>query len=207
MLKPTRLKTAALVVAALGGTLLSGSAWANSAAVDYFRGRADRSAVPSLLSHDDRDYYTRFFEAIDRKDWTTVQQLIAERKGGLLQQAARGEYYLAAGSPKIDLPDLSEWLQEGTDLPDADRIASLAMKRGLATMPSLPTEQTFQHLDATPRRVRPSSIDDGTMPAQIASGILDRIKNDDPMGAQVLLDGISATLSPAAYAEWGQRVA
>jgi hypothetical protein len=45
------------------------------------------------------------------------------------------------------------------------------------------------------------------MPAGIASGIIDKIKNDDPLGARMLLDGIDATLSDAARAEWRQRVA
>ena len=39
-------------------------AFANSAAVDYFRTRADRTAVPSLLSQDDRAYYKQIFDAM-----------------------------------------------------------------------------------------------------------------------------------------------
>lgn len=203
-----RFRLAAFAIAALGGTALAPvAAHANSAAVDYFRNRADRSAVPSILSHDERDYYRKFHEAVERKDWTTVQQMLAERKDGPLHQHAKAEYFLAAGSPKIELADLDAWLREGTDLPDADRIGRLAIKRGAESLPAMPVEQQFQRLQTSPRRVRPASIDDGTMPANISSGILDRIKNDDPLGAQVLLDGIDATLSSASRAEWRQRVA
>ena len=118
--------TAALVAIALGST----SALANSAAVDYFRGRADRSAVPSVLSQAEREYYRDIHAAVDRKDWPRVQQLLAQRSDGPLQQHAKAEYFLAAGSPKIELPELEAWLGAGTDHPDAEKIATLATKRG-----------------------------------------------------------------------------
>ncbi len=182
-------------------------AFANSAAVDYFRTRADRTAVPSLLSQDDRTYYAQIFKAIDGKDWATVQKMLADRPDGPLHQQARAEYYLASGSPKIQLTELQNWLAQGTELPGADQISRLALKRGAASVPSLPSEQSFARLPTIAKRVRPSSIEDGTMPASIASSINDRIKNDDPMGARVLLDGIDASLSPSAQAEWRQKVA
>jgi soluble lytic murein transglycosylase-like protein len=58
-----------------------------------------------------------------------------------------------------------------------------------------------------PKRTRPRSIDDGTMPATVREAILARIDADDPDGARVLLDGIDASLSAEARAEWRQRVA
>jgi soluble lytic murein transglycosylase-like protein len=199
------------LVAGLGIACAAGvtatPALANSAAVDYFRARADRTAVPSLLSQDDRAYYRQIFDAIEAKDWPQVQRMLAERPDGPLHQKARAEYYLAAGSPKIELPDLQTWLANGTELPGADQISRLALKRGAETVPSLPAEQQFARLPSVPRRTRPASIDDGTMPAAISADILDRIKNDDPTGARVLLDGIDAALSSSVRAEWRQRVA
>lgn len=192
---------------AMAGTVFSAPAFANSAAVDYFRSRADRTAVPSLLSQDDRAYYRQVFDAIDAKDWATVQRMLTERPDGPLHQQAKAEYYLAAGSPKIELSELQAWLAQGTDLPDADQISRLALKRGAESVPALPTEQQFARLPSLSKRIRPAAIDDGTMPATISAGILDRIKNDDPLGARVLLDGIDAGLSPSARAEWRQRVA
>lgn len=182
-------------------------AFANSAAVDYFRERADRTAVPSLLSQDDRAYYKQIFAAIDGKDWSKVQQMLAERPDGPLHQQARAEFYLAAGSPKIELAELQAWLAKGTDLPDAEQISRLALKRGAETVPSLPSAQQFARLPSMPKRTRPAAINDGTMPAAISAGILDRIKNDDPVGARLLLDGIEAGLSTSARAEWYQRIA
>lgn len=196
-----------LLAACCAGLAAPVPALANSAAVDYFRNRADRSAVPSLLSHDDREYYRQIFAAIESKDWTRVQQMFAARPDGPLHQQARAEYYLAAGSPKIELPDLQSWLAQGTSLPGADQIGRLALKRGAESLPSMPSEQQFMRLPSIAKRIKPASINDGTMPAAISDGILDRIRNDDPLGARVLLDGIETSLSPSALAEWRQRIA
>ena len=199
--------------AAIGFTVVTATlaiapgAQANSAAVDYFRNRADASAVPALLSGKDREYYREYFDAIDAKDWSKVQRMLAERPDGPMHQEARAEYYLAAGSPRIEAPELQAWLAQGTDLPGADQIASLAQRRGVTSTPPLPSEQSFARLPSIPKRVRPSSTNDGTMPSSVSAGILDRIKYDDPAGAQTLLDGIDATLSSSSRAEWRQRVA
>jgi soluble lytic murein transglycosylase len=189
--------------AALGAV----SAHANSAAVDYFRTRADRTAVPSLLNQEERQYYRDLFTAIERKDWSRVQSLFTQKSDGPLHQEAMAEYYLASGSPRIELGELNAWLAKGTSLPRAEQIGRLAMVRGAQTMPSLPGAQPLVSLPTTTKRVRPRGIDDGTMPAAIAAGILDKIKNDDPLGARLLLDGVDATLSDSARAEWRQRVA
>ena len=198
---------AGLLAIVSAASLAATPALANSAAVDYFRSRADRTSVPSLLSHDDREYYRRLFDAIDGKDWTTVQQLFAQKSEGPLHRQAQAEYYLAAGSPKIELPDLEAWLSQGTELPGADQISRLAQKRGAVTLPAIPAGQQFARLPSLTKRIKPSPIADGTMPANVSAGIMERIKADDPMGARVLLDGIDSALSPSARAEWRQRIA
>ncbi|HKR24645.1 MAG TPA: lytic transglycosylase domain-containing protein [Allosphingosinicella sp.] len=182
-------------------------AQANSAAVDYFRTRADRTSVPSLLSQDERQYYRDLFSAIERKDWTRVQALFAQKSDGPLHQQALAEYYLASGSPRIELDRLNAWLAKDSSLPEAEQIARLAATRGSQVRPSLPSAQPLISLPGIAKRIRPRSTDDGTMPGMIAAGILDKIKNDDPLGARTLLDGIDATLSDSARAEWRQRVA
>jgi soluble lytic murein transglycosylase-like protein len=198
----------ALGLATAGAAVLQvPPARANSAAVDYFRTRADRTAVPSLLSQDEREYYRDLFAAIERKDWTRVQTLFSQKADGPLHQEALAEYYLASGSPRIGVDQLNAWLAKGTNLPQSEQIARLAMTRGATTMPVMPGAQPLFSLPSTAKRIRPRATDDGTMPAGIASGILDKIKNDDPLGARTLLDGIDATLSDFARAEWRQRVA
>jgi len=195
----------------LGCAIVSASvsvpAWANSAAVDYFRNRADRTAVPALLSQDERSYYRDLFAAIKQEDWAKVQSLFQQKPDGPLHQVAKAEYYLDAKSPKIELSQLNDWLARGVALPQAEQIAALATKRGATALPSLPVAQQLVSLPGTPKRLRPRDSNDGTMPALVSSGIQERIKADDPTGAKLLLDGIDAGLSPAARAEWRAKIA
>jgi soluble lytic murein transglycosylase len=183
------------------------TAQANSAAVEYFRNRADRTAVPALLSQDERTYYRELFAAIDKADWTRVQAMFAQKPDGPLHTVARAEYFLAPTSPKIELAALTGWLGSGIQLPQAEQISQLALKRGASNLPVLPSTQALASLPYSPKRIRPRETQDGTMPGGVAAGILERIKNDDPAGAKLLLDGIDAALSPNARAEWRQKVA
>jgi soluble lytic murein transglycosylase-like protein len=194
----------ALALAIAAG--LAAPAHANSAAVEYFRSRADRTAVPSLLSQEDRSYYTQLFAAIERQDWTNVQTMLAQRSDGPLHAVARAQFYLAATSPKVDLASLTDLMSRAPDLPWTDQLGRLALKRGATTLPITPSAQSFAVLPTTPRRTRPRSTADGTMPDSVAQAIQDRIKADDPLGARVLLDGIDASLSSDARAEWRQKV-
>jgi len=198
----------ALGFALIGNATLGASAaYANSAAVDYFRNRADRTEVPSLLAQDDRAYYRAVHDAIDRKDWSHVRKLLSQRNDGLLHQHVSAEYYLAPTSPRIALNDLQNWLDKGTDLPTAPKIGNLAIKRGADSLPTMPSSQRLQRLASMPKRIRPAKTTDGTMPRSVANSIVSHIKNDNPVGAQVLLDGVDATLSQPSRAEWRTRVA
>lgn len=199
-------KLTLLALATSVAALSAVPAQANSAAVDYFRGRADRTAVPSLLSADDRSYYKSLFSAIEREDWTQVQTLFAQRTDGPLHTVARAQYILAATSPKAELAPITDVLTKAPDLPWAEQLGRLALKRGATELPSLPQAQRLMTLPNVSKRMRPRSIDDGTMPAAVAAAIQDRIKFDDPVGARVLLDGVDATLSSDARAEWRQKI-
>ncbi|QWC55758.1 transglycosylase SLT domain-containing protein [Erythrobacter sp. 3-20A1M] len=197
---------AALIgIAALGA--LPAPAMANSSAVDYFRARATSSNVPQLLSSDERAFYADLFRAIDGQDWVKVDTMLAQKPDGPLTQVAMAEYYLDANSPRIELPAIQAWLAKGDSLPQAEQITNLGMKRGLMSAPYLPRQNSFTSQPYISKRILPDGIRDGTMPADIASAITERIVSDDPDGARLLLDGINATLSSAARAEWRQRVA
>ena len=193
------LKLSALAVAAAG--------MSNSTAAEYFRARVHTSQVPELLSRPDREYYSELFRAIAREDWTRVNAMFSERASGPLHQVARAEYYLHANSPRVELPPIQAWLADGSSLPQAERMAGLGMKRGLMSAPYLPREQAFVQQGYATKRILPRGVTDGTMPAGISTAILDHIKKDDPDGARLLLDGIDASLSSEARAEWRQRVA
>lgn len=201
-------KFASLAVAAVLATgLVATPALANSSAAEYFRARAERNNIPELLSAAEKAYYRELFGAIDGERWDVVQKMLAERTEGPLHQVALAEYYLHAGSPKVELPQIQSWLAQGTSLPMAQQITDLGLKRGLLSAPYLPQERSFVRQPYITKRIAPSTVQDGTMPDSIRSAIQDKIKNDDPDGARLLLDGIDASLSPQSRAEWRKRVA
>lgn len=173
----------------------------------YFTARITAREVPQQLSEADRDYYTRIFTAIDRELWSEVEMLLAERGEGPLHPVARAEYYLHANSPRVELPAIEQWLTTGRDLPQAQQLARLAQRRGATGELDLPYARELRPQQGMPRRTRPAAIDDGTMPEGIDAAILQRITEDDPDGARLLLDGVDGALSPEARAEWRQRVA
>jgi hypothetical protein len=186
---------------------LTASPAAAESAREYYVAHVTQTKAPSQLSRGEREHYRAVFDAIDAKDWTKAAALLKERDDGLLQAVATAELYLAAGSPKVELPQIQAWMEKGRDLPEAAQLARLAMTRGATAMPSLPPQQAFYATGGPPRRVRPRSIEDGTMPAEIRAQILQRIDQDDPDGARLLLDGVDAMLSSDARAEWRQRIA
>jgi soluble lytic murein transglycosylase-like protein len=174
---------------------------------EYFSALMQRSATFKQLDEREREHYRAVFAAIDRQDWGGASALLDQKPDGLLTPVARAELYLAAGSPRVELPQIQAWMERGRALPQAAQLGRLSLSRGAVTMPELPAERSFYRVAGAPKRTRPSTIEDGTMPADIRQAILERITNDDPDGARLLLDGIDALLSPASRAEWRQRVA
>ncbi len=175
--------------------------------VDYYEARAENSSVPALLSSDDRAYYSQLFAAIGREDWATAERLLAEGDRGPLHQIAMAEYFLHANSPTVPLERLNDWLARSTELPQAEQIGRLAVRRGAGQLPDLPYTRQFSSTGYSPKRIKPRSVADGSMPSDVAARIELAIKNDDPAGAQAVLAEIDPQLGSDARAEWRQRVA
>ena len=163
--------------------------------------------IPQILSDADRIFYKSLFSHIDREQWDEFTALLEERESGLLHAVATAEYFTHANSPRISAEEAERWLGDGIALPQAEQIRTLGIRRGLSRVPRLPEAGDFVRQPSTSKRLRPATINDGTMPANIRADILEHIINDDPDGARILLDGIDALLSPEAKAEWRQRVA
>lgn len=173
---------------------------------EYFT-RSHAAALPRLLSDEDRAYYAALYTAIDGKDWAKVEEMLVQRGDGPLHGAALAAYFLHENSPRIELPRIEAWLSKYAALPQADAVVRLGRTRGLVEAPALPAMRELVRQPGITRRNRPSPVTDGTMPDAVAKAILERIDQDDPDGARLLLDGIDAGLSPAARAEWRQRIA
>ena len=108
---------------------------------EYFSALAERSATPRHLDEREREHYRAVFAAIDRKDWAAAATLLDQRPDGLLTPVARAELYLAAGSPRVELPQIQAWLDRGRALPQAAQLSRLALTRGATELPDLPAER------------------------------------------------------------------
>ena len=186
--------------------LAAAPASASEASIAYFT-EEKAAALPDLLTEQERLDYRSLFEAIEAQNWDRAEVLFAEKQQSPLLGAALAEYYLHANSPRIPLERLEAWLATYADLPRAGDILRLAETRGFEGTVDLPRERETRRQRGITRRILPRSVEDGTMPGAIRASILERIRNDDPDGARLLLDGIDATLSPEARAEWRRRVA
>ncbi|MEO0589841.1 MAG: lytic transglycosylase domain-containing protein [Pseudomonadota bacterium] len=164
-------------------------------------------ALPTILSENERARFQSLFAAIDGQDWESVETLLDETKGGVLHQIALAEYYTHAKSPKISAERIADWFSDGVHLPQSRQLGRMGAKRGLAYLPEFPSEQSLRYLNAAAKRIRPRSVNDGSMPDAIRANILGEIKNDNPLGAYDALIEVDEKLSPEARAEWRQRVA
>ena len=197
-----------LAAAALAAPALASAApvMGQGNSVDYFT-RSHAAALPQLLSADERGYYASLFAAIEARNWDRVEVMLAGRSEGPLHGAALAAYYLHPESPRIELPRIDAWLARYAQLPQAEAMVRLGQTRGLENPPRLPGARDLVRQPGSSKRIRPGTINDGTMPASVRAAILEHITNDDPDGARLLLDGVDATLSPQARAEWRYRVA
>jgi soluble lytic murein transglycosylase-like protein len=165
------------------------------------------SPVGAVLSAEDRAHYRQLFAAIDAENWPLVEGLLAARPDGVLTQAARAEYFTHANSPKVSAEQITAWFAAGADLPQAEQLAKMGAKRGVAYLPPLPSAQGLARQPYAPKRILPRAVTDGTMPAFTADAILAAIKGDNPFEAHRLLAEVDPMLSADARAEWRQRVA
>ena len=70
------------------------------------------------------------FDAIDAGNWASAQAGIAALPRSVLTPVAKAELYTAKGSPVVDLASLQALLAEAPELPEADQLAAMAVKRG-----------------------------------------------------------------------------
>ncbi len=182
-------------------------AQSQSMAAHYGQEKQGETAIPTVLGVNQQEHYRTLFAAIDLQDWEQVEDMLAKYNGSLLHQTALAEYYTHAKSPKVEAEQIEQWFELGVHLPQSEQIGRMGEKRGLESLPHFPQANRFARQPYPTKRSLPRSIVDGSMPSETRSAILDRIKNDDPAGANELLSEIDAQLTPESRAEWRQRVA
>ena len=162
--------------------------------------------VPSMLTGKQKQLYSQVITAIRGQRWTDAKALLDGADNGPLNDFLRAELLIAPNSPRAEVSDIMPILARSPNLPQAEQLGRLATRRGATDMPTLPYQTRLTWAGSAPRRVGASSVSD-PFANGLASSIPDRIKNDDPAGAEALLNAVIDKLSPDARAEWTQKVA
>lgn len=138
--------------------------------------------------------------------WDAARATIDAMSDHDLASFARAELFLAAGSPRVEGDALRNLIVGAPNLPQAAQLSRLAERRGITGLPSLPSTQQLSWAGSSPRRGNPRGIADPAA-GVVRSAIQQRITDDDPAGAEGILAGVEANLTPEALTEWRQRVA
>ncbi|MBB4641295.1 soluble lytic murein transglycosylase-like protein [Rhizorhapis suberifaciens] len=165
------------------------------------------SVVPDQLSESERGRYRAIFTAIRNQQWAEARAMLQASSDNVLRPVALAELYLAKNSPKAELFELLDLLNQAPALPQAERLSKLAQKRGAQILPTLPQVQKLVWLPGAPRRKATASIREDLAAQALGAQILPFIKNDDPAGAESRLGTGEIGLTPEALTEWRQRVA
>lgn len=167
-----------------------------------------RDRTPTIdMAGSEREAYRRIFAAIRGRDWAIAQSLLATAPRSVLHPVARAELYLAAGSPRVELDPLVSLIGEAPDLPNADQLRRLAESRGLAQPLSIRSPQQLRTLPGPSRRALPRGVSHDSAARALVDRIQPLIVDDDPRGAEALVDAEFHNLSSEGQAEVRQRVA
>ncbi|WP_417621795.1 lytic transglycosylase domain-containing protein [Parasphingorhabdus sp.] len=187
-------------------TLSATPALADDGAV-LFNSAAVAKDVPSQLKRQQSDHYRALFSAMSANQWDTAKNLIETAPSGPLRSIAQAEYFLAANSPRAELGPLLTLVNEAPQIPQAAQLGRLAQKRGAQLLPSLPQRRNLSWVPGPPIRSKPKDVNSDSTANNIRGKINDLIKNDNPQGAEELLNASATDMTPEGRTELEQRIA
>ena len=163
--------------------------------------------VPDILSSKQKQLYTQVLTAIRGQRWAEAKALLDGGDNGPLTDFLRAELLTAPNSPRAEVADIMPILSRSPQLPQAEQLGRLAAKRGATDLPSLPSQARLAWAGSAPRRLGADAVGGDPVAANLARTIPERIKNDDPAGAEAPLNAVADQLTPQARDEWRQKVA
>jgi len=147
------------------------------------------------------------FDAIDAGNWASARAGIAALPAGLLTPVATAELYTAKNSPVVDLASLQALIAQAPELPEAEQLAAMAVKRGATTALLIVAEKPTYSIGSAPIRYKAKPVQGEPYADQLRAILDPLIKADDAGGAEAQLLIYAPQLSVEARAEAGQRVA
>jgi soluble lytic murein transglycosylase len=166
-----------------------------------------QQSAPQVLNDRERQFYQMVMAAIRSQRWDEAKSLLSTAQNGPLDDFLRAELLLAANSPRAEIYDIMPILGRSPHLPQAQRLATLAARRGATDVPMLPNANKLTWAGSAPRRISAESAKSDPVSASLAITVPDRIKNDDPAGAEALYQAVAHQLTPDARDEWRQKIA
>ncbi len=165
------------------------------------------SEMDAVLSRSEREAYREIFSDIHNSRWESAADRIERAPRGVLRPVALAELYLAAGSPRVELEPLRALLNDFPDLPDAQRILTLAQSRGLDHAPALPAAHALRRMPGPSRRGTARPVRNDSAARALVNRVQPLIVNDSPREAENLLNEYGSDLSPEGLTEVRQRIA
>ena len=147
------------------------------------------------------------FDAIDSGNWASAQAGIAALPRSVLTPVAQAELYTAKGSPVVDLDSLQALIAEAPDLPEADQLAAMAVKRGALTPPPIIPEKPTNSIGSAPYRYKAKPVQGEPYADELRALLDPLVKADDAAGAEAQLLAYAPSLSVEARAEAATRTA
>jgi soluble lytic murein transglycosylase-like protein len=147
------------------------------------------------------------FDAIDSGNWDSAQAGIAALPRSVLTPVAKAELYTAKGSPVVDLGSLQALIAEAPELPEADQLAAMAVKRGALTPPPIIAEKPTSSIGSAPYRYKAKPIQGEPYADELRALLDPLVKADDAAGAEAQLLAYAPSLSVEARAEAATRTA
>ena len=170
-------------------------------------------AVPSAsviapVSAEERARYSVILTQIADQRWPEARNAIdALPETDSMRPHLLAELYLSKGSPKTELFDLLDVLAKAPNIPQAERIASLARKRGAQVLPDRPATRQLMWTGTSPQRQILKAVSGDYAADQLRGQLLQQIKDDRPADGEAMLLAVEANLSLQARTELRQRLA
>lgn len=160
------------------------------------------------VSQNERALYGDILSMLDGERWTEAKSAILSlNEKDSLRPHLLAELYLAKNSPRVELFDLLDLLHKAPDIPQNERIASLARKRGAQALPTRPATRQLMWTGTSPQRQAIRSVKGDAAADQLRGQILQFIKDDQPAAGEALLAGAEAGLGLEGRTELRQRLA
>ena len=94
------------------------------------------------------------FDAIDAGNWAAAQAGIAALPGASSRRSPSRSSTPSRNSPVVDLNSIQSLMAQAPDIPEANQLALMAIKRGAVTSPMVVPEQATVNLGSAPIRYR-----------------------------------------------------